>query len=89
MYLRYNLAPETRVTASEIFNRSWRFIERDPVLAGEEHQRMQDKLAELILVLMSSGERDRVVIANRAIATLRQHYAAKRRHHPDLTDAAA
>jgi hypothetical protein len=61
-----------------VFNRCWQFIERDPVLAGEDRQGMQDQLAQLILLLMGSGERNMVVIANRAIGTLRQEYATQR-----------
>jgi len=78
MYLRNDLAPQVRVLASEAFNRSWRFIESDPALAGEDRQRLQNQLAELILLFMGSGERNLIVIANRAIATLRQQHAARR-----------
>jgi len=87
MYLRNDLAPEVRVLASEVFNRSWRFIEQDPVLAGEDRQGMQDQLAQLILLLMQSGERNLLVIANRAIGTLRQQYATQRDRLP-VADAA-
>ena len=78
MYLRDALAPEVHTLASEVFNRCWQFIERDPVLAGEDRQGMQDQLAQLILLLMGSGERNMVVIANSAIGTLRQQYATRR-----------
>ena len=71
MYLRNNLAPEVRTLASEVFNRCWQFIERDPVLAGEERQRLQEQLAHLILQLMMNGDQTLVVIANRAIGTIR------------------
>jgi hypothetical protein len=75
MYLRtYDLAPEVRTFTSEVFNRSWQFIERDPVLSGEDREGLQEQLAQLILALMSSGERNLVVIANKAIGTLRQQY---------------
>ena len=46
MYLRNDLTPEVQVIASEVFNRTWQFIERDPVMAGEDRRRMQDQLAE-------------------------------------------
>ena len=87
MYLRNDLTPEVQVIASEVFNRTWQFIERDPVMAGEDRRRMQDQLAELILVLMKSGESNMFVIANRAIATLRQQYARRRDRMP-MEDAA-
>jgi hypothetical protein len=79
MYLRNEFAPEARMLTSEIFDRSWQFIERDPVLAGEDRQSLQDNLAELILELMGSGERNVVVVANKAIGSLRQKYAKHRR----------
>ncbi len=82
MYSRSDLDPEVHNIASEAFNRSWQFIERDPVLAGEERQGMQEQLAQLILVLMRSGERNLVVIANRAIGILRQEYATQRDRLP-------
>ena len=78
MYLHNNLAPEVRTLASEVFNRCWQFIERDPILAGEERNGMQEQLAQLILQLMEDGEQNLVVIANRAIGTLRQQYAIQR-----------
>jgi hypothetical protein len=78
MYLRHDLAPELRILASEVFNRSWQFIEQDPVLAGEDRLGMQDQLAQLILQLMRGGERNLVVLANRAIGTLRDQYATRR-----------
>jgi hypothetical protein len=81
MYVRNDLAPEVRALASEVFNRSWRFIEQDPVLAGQDRQGMQEQLAQLILLLMSSSERNLVVIANKAIGTLRQQYATRRDRH--------
>jgi hypothetical protein len=87
MYLRNDLTPEVQVITSEVFNRTWQFIERDPVLAGEDRQQMQDQLAQLILLLMRGGERNLIVIANRAIGTLRQQYSARNhRHH--VEDAA-
>jgi hypothetical protein len=77
--LRGDLAPEVRALASEVFNRSWQFIESDPVLAGEDRQQLQEQLAQAILdVIMSCGERNLWVIANRAIGTLRAQCAAHR-----------
>ena len=76
--MRDDLNCEVQVIASEVFNRSWQFIETDPLFAGKDRQRMQDQLAELLLLLMRSGERNLIVIANRAIATLRQQNARSR-----------
>jgi hypothetical protein len=77
MHLRADLAPEVRKLASEAFNRCWHFIEQDPVLAGADRPGMQDQLAQLISQLMRDGERNLIVIANRAICTLRQEYATQ------------
>ena len=68
--LRGYVDPDARVLASEVFNRSWQFLERDPVLAGEDRQQLQEQLAQVILQVMSSGERNLWVIANRAIGAL-------------------
>lgn len=75
MYQRTDLAPEIRLLASEVYNRSWQFLELDPVLAGQDRSSLQEQLAELILVHMNEGERNIVAIANRAIGSLRQRYA--------------
>lgn len=76
MYQRF--APEIRLLASEVYNRSWQFLELDPVLAGKDRDSLQEQLVELILVHMNEGERNIVAIANRAIGTLRQRYAMQR-----------
>ncbi len=76
--LRDDLAPELRILASEVFNRSWQFLESDPVLAGQDRQQLQEQLAQVILEVMSSGERNLWAIANRAIGTLREQCAAQR-----------
>jgi hypothetical protein len=77
MYSRSVPAPDVHILASEVFNRSWQFIERDPVLAGQDRQGMQEQLAQLILLAMAGGERNLVVIANQAIGLLRQQHAAR------------
>jgi hypothetical protein len=76
--LRDDLAPDVRILASEVFNRSWQFLESDPVLAGQDRQQLQEQLAQVILEVMGSGERNLWVIANRAIGTLREQCAAQR-----------
>jgi hypothetical protein len=52
-------------------------------LAGKQEERLcvpetVEPLAQLILLLTSSGERNMVVIASKAIGTLRQQYAMQR-----------
>jgi hypothetical protein len=87
MYWGSDLASDVRTLASEVFNRSWQFIEQDPVLAGEDRQALQEQLARLVLALTRNGERNLVVIANQAIGTLRQQYA-RQRQRPALEKAA-
>jgi hypothetical protein len=77
MYMRHD-ASTLQALASEVFNRSWQFIERDPVLFGEDRDGLQERLAELILLLMSDGERNVIVVANKAIGLLRQEFARER-----------
>ena len=76
--LRDDRAPEVQVLASEVFTRTWQFLERDPVLAGQDRQQLQEQLAQVILDVMSHGERNLWTIANRAIGTLRERCAAQR-----------
>lgn len=75
--LRDDCAPEVRILASEVFNRSWAFLERDPVLSGQDRQQLQEQLAQVILEVMRGGERDLWTIANRAIGTLRERCASQ------------
>jgi hypothetical protein len=79
MYQRIN-ALELQALASEVFNRSWQFIERDPVLLGLDRESLQARLAELILVLMRDGECSVILVANRAISMLRQECVAQPEH---------
>jgi len=76
--LRDELAPEVKLLASEVFNRSWQFLEADPVLAGQDRQLLQEQLMQIVFEEMSSGERNLWVIANRAIGTLRERCATQR-----------
>jgi hypothetical protein len=68
----YVLGPEAIAIAADAFGRSWQFIEQDPVLAGQERQTLKAELARAVLSAASSGERDHVRIANRAIGEVRQ-----------------
>ncbi len=78
MRLRDCIQPELLPLATEVFDRSWQFIERDPVLAGEDRRTMQTHLARLIAERAKDGERNPVAIANNAISTLRQQCASRR-----------
>jgi len=78
--LRDDLTPEVRVLASEAFSRSWQFLERDPVFAGQDRQQLQEQLAQVIIEVMRGGDRNLWAIANRAIGALRERCAAERVH---------
>jgi len=68
----YVLNPEAIAIAAEAFGRSWHFIERDPVLAGQEPQMLKAELARAVLNAAGRGERDQLRLANRAIGEVRQ-----------------
>jgi hypothetical protein len=69
------MRPEMSAVASEVFARSWHFIERDPVLAGHDREALQAELARRIFEILDAGhhaERDLLRIANRAISNVRE-----------------
>ena len=76
------LDPQAAAVASEAFSRSWRFIERDPVLAGHERDTLQAELALRIQEIMtgSGAERDPLRIANRAIGRMREEMRTHASH---------
>jgi hypothetical protein len=80
--MRSDLTPEVRLFASEVFNRSWQFIEHDPVFAGEDRHSLQEQLTDLILALTRNGDRNLLAIANRAISMLREAYARQHARMP-------
>ena len=80
--MRADLTPEVRLFANEVFTRSWQFIERDPVLAGEDRHSLQEQLTDLILAQARTGERNLLVIANRAISILREAYLRQHAQMP-------
>jgi hypothetical protein len=65
--------PEVSAVASEVFARSWHFIERDPLLAGHDRETLQAELARRIFEILNAAdeERDLSRIANRAIKKVR------------------
>jgi len=78
MYSTHNFAPEVLELATAVFDRSWQFIERDPMLIGQDREAIKDELGRLILQLVQRGETNLVTIANCAILQLRQDCAADR-----------
>ena len=73
------LAPEVATVASHAFHRSWAFIERDPILAGHDRAALQAELAQRIVAIAGTGERDLLRIANHAIALLRERLGERAR----------
>jgi hypothetical protein len=85
MYSGNSFEPEVVALANAVFDRSWQFIERDPLLIGQDRQAIREELANLIMQLVRRGEKDLVAIANCAIRTLREQCAAS----PALVSEAA
>jgi precorrin isomerase len=83
------LRPEMSAVASEVFARSWHFIERDPVLAGHDRETLQQELARRIFEILAGGQHsewDLLNIANRAIGKVRE---AMRGQQSQLMDMAS
>jgi hypothetical protein len=75
--------PDASTIASEAFARSWRFIERDPILAGHDRDSLKAHLAQEIRRAMAEvPELDLLRIANRAIGRIRQDTQARTRAYP-------
>ena len=72
------LEPEAVAVASAALARSWQFVERDPVLEGQDREVLQAELARRILASIRDGDRDLIPIANRAIRGVRERVARKR-----------
>jgi hypothetical protein len=68
--------PEALSVASEALSRAWTFIERDPMLASYESEKLQAELARGILEVVQTGERDLLQITNRAIRRVRERMLA-------------
>jgi hypothetical protein len=68
--------PEALSVASEALSRAWTFIERDPMLASYESEKLQAELARGILGVVQTGERDLLQITNRAIRRVRERMLA-------------
>jgi hypothetical protein len=68
--------PEALSVASEALSKAWTFIERDPMLASYESEKLQAELARGILEVVQTGERDLLQITNRAIRRVRERMLA-------------
>ncbi len=53
------------------FDRSWRFVERDPFLAHNPRALLRDRLRDHLELSLRKGGRDLLHLANNAIWTLR------------------
>jgi hypothetical protein len=67
-----DLVPELRLVAVEAFNRACGFVERDPVLTGQDREFLKGLMSERIRRDVNSGEHDIIRLANAAIGRVRQ-----------------
>ena len=80
--------PEALSVASEALSKAWTFIERDPMLASYESEKLQAELARGILEVVQTGERDLLQITNRAIRRVRERMLAPEKQ-PRVTSPSA
>jgi hypothetical protein len=58
------------------FEKSWRFVSTDPVLADEDAEELRARLSHRLSWLAQNGERDVWRLANDAILELRRELTA-------------
>jgi hypothetical protein len=63
--------PRSKVLVSVAFDKSWRFVEKDPFLAHNPRAILRDRLRTHLEVAMRNGEQDLLSLANGAISRLR------------------
>lgn len=56
------------------FDKSWRFVARDPFLAHHPQELLRSRLQTLLETSVNKGERDLLRLANGAIWTLRKEF---------------
>ena len=67
-----DLVPELRLVAVEAFQRACHFVERDPVLAGQDREFLKRLMSDRIRQSVNTGEHDMLRLANGAISRVRQ-----------------
>ena len=66
------ILPEFQLVAFEAYQRASHFIERDPLLIGENRDYLKKVLCHRICELIRVGEKDVIRLANGAISKVRQ-----------------
>ncbi|WP_338696114.1 MULTISPECIES: hypothetical protein [Bradyrhizobium] len=66
-------APEALVSVA--FDKAWRFVESDPILAHNLKFVLRRRLRDLLASSVRNGERDALHLANEAIRNLRAELA--------------
>jgi hypothetical protein len=69
-------AHDVDVLVGEAFEKSWRFVKTDPILAHGSPELLRDRLSRRLQQLVRDGERDVWRLANGAIADVRRQLAA-------------
>lgn len=69
-------AHDVDVLVGEAFEKSWRFVRTDPILAHGNPEMMRVRLSQHLEQLAQDGERDVWRLANGAIAYIRRELAA-------------
>lgn len=64
--------PETLATLGQAFDLAWNYIEQSGAPAFADRDDGQYKLASILVALAQNGESNKIALANKAIAQLRE-----------------
>jgi hypothetical protein len=67
-----DLVPELRLVAVEAFQRACHFVERDPILTGQDREFLKRLMSDKIRQGVNTGEHDMLRLADGAISRARQ-----------------
>ena len=70
-----NSEPEALVATA--FDRSWRFVEKDPFLVHHPKALLRERLLTYLEISTNAGERDLFRLANNAISKLREELGSR------------
>jgi hypothetical protein len=74
--MKQAVAREVEELVHAAFEKSWRFVSTDPVLAHGNPEELRDRLSKRLKRLAQDGERDVWRLANGAISELRRELTA-------------
>jgi hypothetical protein len=66
--------PRFNTLVNVAFDKSWRFVEKDPFLAHNPKAMLRDRLRTHLEISMRNGEQDLLSLANTAIGKLRAEF---------------